>query len=62
MNKKWEYKEVDVDDETKQRYWSTAMTRGRGENGLWVWEPRPELMEAAGIVLREEKFPKVKEV
>ena len=53
---------VDVDDETKQRYWSTAMTRGRGENGLWVWEPRPELMEAAGIVLREEKFPKVKEV
>lgn len=41
------------------RYWSTAMTRGRVENGLWVWEPRPELMEAAEIVLSEEKFPLV---
>ena len=53
---------VDVDDEAKNRYWSTAMTRGRDENGSWVWEPRPELMEAAEIVLREENFPKVKEV
>jgi hypothetical protein len=53
---------VDIDDEEKNRYWSTAMTRGRGENGSWVWEPRPELMEAAEIVLREENFPKVKEV
>lgn len=53
---------VDVDDENKKRYWSTAMTRGRDENGLWIWEPRPELMEAAGIVLREEKFPEVKEM
>ena len=53
---------VDVNDETRRRYWSTAMTRGRDENGLWVWEPRPELMEAAEIVLREESFPMVKEV
>ena len=53
---------VDVNDDTRQRYWSTAMTRGRGENGLWVWEPRPELMEAAEIVLHEENFPSVKEV
>ena len=41
------------------RCWSTAMTRGRGENGLWVWEPRPEVMEAAEIVLREENFPRI---
>jgi len=51
---------VDTDDETRSRYWSTAMTKGREENGLWVWEPRPELMAAAEIVLREENFPKVK--
>ena len=49
-----------VDQDSVYRYWSTAMTRGRGENGLWVWEPRPELMEAAEIVLREENFPPVK--
>ena len=33
--------------------------RGRSENGLWVWEPRPEVMKAAEIVLREENFPPV---
>ena len=48
-----------VDQNGVPRCWSTAMTRGRGENGLWVWEPRPELMEAAEIVLREENFPPV---
>ena len=53
---------VDENDKTMRRYWSTAMTRGRDENGLWVWEPRLELMEAAEIVLREENFPMVKEV
>ena len=53
---------VDVDNENQRRYWSTAMTRGRSEDEQWVWEPRPELMEAAEIVLREENFPKVKEI
>ncbi len=51
---------VDVNDETKYRYWSTAMTRGRDEEGQWVWEPRPELMEAAEKILREENFQQVK--
>ena len=50
---------VDVNDESRRRYWSTAMTRGRSEDDQWVWEPRPELMEAAEKVLREEKFPPV---
>lgn len=52
---------MDADDDTRRRYWSTAMTKGRDENGQWVWEPRPELMEAAEKVLGEENFPKVKE-
>ena len=26
------------------------------EKDQWVWEPRKELMEAAKIVLQEEKF------
>ncbi len=44
--------------------WATNLPeeQKRDENGLWVWEPRPELMEAAEIVLREESFPMVKEV
>lgn len=50
------------DQDGISRCWSTAMTRGRSENGLWVWEPRPELMEAAEIVLREENFPPVEPV
>ena len=53
---------VDADDETRPRYWSTAMTRGRMEEDQWVWEPRPEVMEAAEKVLRRENFPKVKEL
>lgn len=51
-----------VDQDGISRCWSTAMTRGRGENGLWVWEPRPEVMEAAEIVLREENFPPVEPI
>lgn len=51
---------VDVNDESRRRYWSTAMTRGRSEEDQWVWEPRPELMVAAEKVLREENFPPVK--
>lgn len=50
------------DQDGISRCWSTAMTRGRSENGLWVWEPRPELMEAAEKVLREENFPPVEPV
>lgn len=53
---------VDAGDETRPRYWSTAMTRGRIEEDQWVWEPRPELMEAAEKVLREENYPRVNEV
>lgn len=52
---------VDYDDESQQTYWSTAMTKGRYEQEQFVWEPRPELMEAAEKVLGEENFPKVKE-
>ena len=51
---------VDVNDESRRRYWSTAMTRGRSEDNQWVWEPRPELMEAVEKVFREENFPPVK--
>ena len=50
------------DQDGISRCWSTAMTRGRSENGLWVWEPRPELMEAAEKVLREENFPPLEPV
>ena len=53
---------VDTNDDTRPRYWSTAMTRGRMEEDQWVWEPRPELMEAAEKVLRRENFPKVEEL
>lgn len=51
---------VDYDDESQPKYWSTAMTRGRSEQEQFVWEPRPELMEAAEKVLREENFPEIK--
>ena len=53
---------VDCDDESQRVYWSTAMTRGRYEQDQFVWEPRPELMEAAKNVLREENFPEVKRI
>lgn len=51
-----------VDPNGHSRFWSTAMTRGRAENGFFVWEPRPELMEAAKEVLEEENFPKLKQI
>ena len=51
---------IDEKDPDVRHYWSTPTIRARKENGLWVWELRPELMDAAEKVLREEKFPEVK--
>ena len=51
-----------VDPDGHSRFWSTAMTRGRTENGFFVWEPRPELMEAAKEVFEEEGFPELKQL
>ena len=51
---------IDENDPNVRHYWSTPTIRARKENGLWVWELRPELMDAAEKVLREEKFPEVK--
>ena len=48
-----------VDPNGNSRFWSTAMTRGRSENGFFVWEPRKELMEAAKEVLKEEQIPTI---
>ena len=47
-------------DPDVRHYWSTPTIRARRENGFWVWELRPELMDAAEKVLQEEKFPEVK--
>ena len=51
---------IDEKDPDVRHYWSTPTIKARKENGLWVWELRPELMDAAEKVLREEKFPEVK--
>ena len=51
---------IDEEDPEVRHYWSTPTIKARQENGLWVWELRPELMDAAEKVLREEKFPEVK--
>ena len=51
---------IDEKDPDVRHYWSTPTVKARKENGLWVWELRPELMDAAEKVLREEKFPEVK--
>lgn len=51
---------IDEDDPDVRHYWSTPTTRARRENGLWVWELQPELMDAAEKILREEIFPEVK--
>ena len=51
---------IDEKDPDVRHYWSTPTIRARKENGLWVWELRPELMDAAEKVLREEKFPELK--
>lgn len=51
---------VEYKDANKRCYWTTTMVRGRRENGYFIWEPRPELLEAAEIVLREEHFPEMK--
>ena len=51
---------IDEIDPDVRHYWSTPTIMARKENGLWVWELRPELMDAAEKVLGEEKFPEVK--
>ena len=51
---------IDEKDPDVRHYWSTPTIKARKENGLWVWELRPELMDAAERVLRDEKFPEVK--
>ena len=51
---------IDEKNPDVRHYWSTPTIKARKENGLWVWELRPELMDAAEKVLREEKFPEVK--
>lgn len=51
---------VDTKNPDTRHYWSTPTTRTRKENGLWVWELRPALMDAAEKVLREEHFPEIK--
>lgn len=51
---------IDEDEPDVRHFWSTPTIRARKENGLWVWELRPELMDAAEKILREEKYPEVK--
>lgn len=50
---------IDEDEPDVRHFWSTPTTRARKENGLWVWELRPELMDATEKVLREENFPEL---
>lgn len=53
---------VNKDNPEGRHYWSTPTTKARLEDGLWVWELRPELMNAAERVLNEEHFPKIERV
>lgn len=46
----------DTDDLEQRRYWSTAMLKGRPEDGLFRWVMRPELIEAAKRLAKEEKW------
>ena len=51
---------IDDKDPDVRHYWSTPTTRTRKEEGLWVWELRPDLMDAAEEILNKEKFPEIK--
>ena len=53
---------IDENEPDVRHYWSTPTIRARRENGLWVWELRPELMNAAEKVLREENYPEIRRV
>lgn len=53
---------IDENEPEVRHYWSTPTIRARRENGLWVWELRPELMAAAEKVLREENYPEIRRV
>ena len=46
----------DNEDKDKRRYWSTAMLKGREENNLFHWIMRPELIEAAKRLAKEENW------
>lgn len=46
----------DTDDNTKRCYWSTPILKGRQEDGLFRWIMRPELIEAAMRLSKEEKW------
>lgn len=46
----------DSEDLTKRRYWSTPMLKGRAEDNLFRWIMRPELIEAAKRLAKEEKW------
>lgn len=46
----------DTDDLEKRRYWSTAMLKGRPEDKLFRWVMRPELIEAAKRLAKEENW------
>lgn len=51
---------IDDKDPDVRHYWSTPTTRTRKEEGLWVWELRPNLMDAAEEILNKENFPEIK--
>ncbi len=53
---------IDESEPDVRHYWSTPTIRARKENGLWVWELHPELMDAAEKLLREENYPEIKRV
>lgn len=53
---------IDEDEPDVRHYWSTPTTRARRDNGLWVWELRRELMDAAEKLLREENYPEIRRV
>lgn len=48
------YDADDVNCEGSRRLWSTAMLRGREEQNGFRWQMRPELLEAARRLAREE--------
>lgn len=46
----------DTDNKEQRRYWSTPMLKGRLEDGLFRWIMRPELIEAAKRLAKEENW------
>lgn len=46
----------DPEDLTQRRYWSTTMLKGRQDGNLFRWIMRPELIEAAIRLAKEENW------